>query len=124
MYKGFKTISRVFKTISKVFNIFNKVVASRSILVGTRSLSTGYKVLQVTNPLCDGSKALQVGLGGINDILWGPCKSMLASMIISSKISPSVINDNNSCSPCEHAPIFSSSLPCLHLSPFGINGNG
>ena len=91
------TISMVFNVISRVFNIFSKVVASRSSLVGTGTLSTGYKVLQGTNPLCkrfqalqgtnplcEGSKALQVGLGGINDILWGYCKSMLASMTISS----------------------------------------
>ena len=74
----------IFNTINTVFNIFYKVLALRSILVGTRTFSTGYKVLQVTNPLYKGSKALQVRLGGINDNLWGHCKSMLASMTISS----------------------------------------
>ena len=80
----FSIVSKGFRIISRVFNIFNKVVALRSSLVGTGTLSIGYKVLQGTNPLCKGSKALQVGLGGINDILWGHCKSMLASMTISS----------------------------------------
>ena len=61
--------------------------------VGTRTLSTGYKVLQGTNPLCKGYGAnplyaLQVGLGGINDISLGYCKSMLASMTILSTPSP------------------------------------
>ena len=68
-------------------------------------------------PLCKGSrhfKALQVGLGGINDISWGHYKSMLASMTISSVIFPFVIDDNKSCSPCEHAPLLSSSLPLWH----------
>ena len=41
-------------------------------------------------------------------------KTMLASMTISSTISPFVIDDNNSCSPCEHAPILYSSLPLWH----------
>ena len=84
IHKGFNTISRVFSIINKVFDIVNKVVAPRSSLVGTGTLSTGYKVLQGTNPLRKGSKALQVGLGGTNDNLWGHCKSMLASMTISS----------------------------------------
>ena len=38
-------------------------------IVGLRTLSIGYKVLQGINPLCKGSKALEVGLGGINDNL-------------------------------------------------------
>ena len=59
---------------------------------------------------------LQQG-GGINDILWGHCKSMLGSMTISSTISPFVIDDNNLCSPCEHAPLFSSSLPLSSYFP-------
>ena len=63
------TISKVFNTIKKVFKIFNKVVAPTSILMGTRTFSTRYKVLQVIKPLCNRSKALQVGLGGINDKL-------------------------------------------------------
>ena len=51
---------------------------------------------------------LQQG-GGINDI-----KTMLASMKISSTISPFFIDDNNSCSPYEHAPLLSASLPLWH----------
>ena len=47
-------------------------------------------------------------------LLWGHCNSMLASMIISSIISPFVIDDNNSCSPCKYAPLLSSSLPLWH----------
>ena len=113
VHQGFRTISRVFNTICRVFSIFNKVVALRSIIVGTRTLSTGYKVLQGTNPSCKGSKALQVGLRGINYFLWGHYNSMLALMTISSAISPFVIDDNNSCSPCENAPLLSS---CLSLS--------
>ena len=58
-----------------------------------------------------------MGLGGIKDIPWGHCKSMLASMIISSTISPFVIDDNNSCSPYEHAPLLSSSLPLSSFLP-------
>ena len=108
------TISRVFNTISKVFNIFSEVVASRSNLVGAGTLSTRYRVLQGIDPLRKGSKVLQVGLSRINDNLWGHRKSMLASMTISSTISPFVIDDNNSCSPCEHAPLLSSSLPLWH----------
>ena len=108
VHKGFNTISKVFNTkgiiISRVFNIVNKVVAPRSNLVGIGTLSTGYKVLQSTNHLCMGSKALDVrlqgigckgteiihtcalqeGLGGINDYLWG--HPMLASMTIQSAI--------------------------------------
>ena len=71
IYKGFSTISRVFSIINKVFSIFsrafcifNKVVAPTSILVGTGTLSTGYKVLQSTNQLYKGSKALDVRVLG------------------------------------------------------------
>ena len=60
------------------------MVATTSSIVGIVTLSIGYKVLQGTNPFYKGSKALQVRLGGINDNLWGHCKSMLASMTISS----------------------------------------
>ena len=73
-----------------------------------------------------GSSASSAGLlqelqqsGDINDI-----KTMLASMTISSTISPFVIDDNNSCSPCKHAPLLSSSLPLSSFPPFGINGKG
>ena len=90
------------------------MVSPRSSLMGTRTLLTGYKVFQGINPLYKGSKELQVGLVGINDNLWGHCKSMLASITISSTISPFVINDNSSCSPCKHASLLSSSLPLWH----------
>ena len=82
--------------MSMVFSIVNKVVAPRSNLVDTRTLSTGFKVLSKHKPTlcglqgtgCKGTRiihtcALQEGLGGINDNLWGHCKSMLASMTIS-----------------------------------------
>ena len=88
-----------------VFNIFHKLAASISSLVGTGTLSTGYKVLQGTNPLCKGYNALQVGLGGINEILWVHYKSKLASMTISSTISHLVSNDNNSFYPYMHSPL-------------------
>ena len=38
-------------------------------------------------------KALQVGLGGINENLWGHCKSMLASMTISSTHTKNLTRD-------------------------------
>ena len=50
--------------------------------------------------------------GNINDI-----KTMLASMTISSTISPFVIDDNNSCSPYEHAPPFFYISPFVFISP-------
>ena len=85
---GFTIIHKGFNTISRVFNTFIKVVDTRSNLMCTRTLSTRYKVLQGTNPLCKGFKALKVRLGGINNNLWGHYKSMLASMKISSKNPP------------------------------------
>ena len=60
IHMGFNTISRVFSIINKVFSIVNKVVAPRSNLVGTRTLLTRYKVLQSTNHIHTGSKALDV----------------------------------------------------------------
>ena len=42
---------------------------------------------------------------------------MLASMTISSTISPFVIDDNNSCSPYEHAPLLFASLPLSSSLP-------
>ena len=47
--------------------------------------------------------------GGINDIT-----TMLASMKFFPTISPFVIDDNNSCSPYEHAPPLTSSPPLWH----------
>ena len=64
IYKVFNTISKVFSIINKVFSIVNNVVAPRSNLVDTRTLSTEYKVLQNTNHLCVGSKALDVRVLG------------------------------------------------------------
>ena len=51
-------------------------------------------------------------VGGFDDI-----RSMLASMTISSTISPFVIDDNNSCSPYEHAPPFFYISPFVFISP-------
>ena len=61
-------------------------------------MSTGYKVLQGTNSLCKGCKVLQVGIGGINDNLWGHCKSILASKTISS--TPFTINTSSISNHC------------------------
>ena len=97
VHKGFSIITKVFIIINRVFSIINKVVDPRSNLVGSRTFAELLKVLQGTTHLCKGSKALDVrvlgsskpvhykrGLGGINDYLWGHCKSMLASMTIHS----------------------------------------
>ena len=64
VHQGLSSIYKVFSIISMVFCIVNKVVAPRSNLVDTRTLSTGYKVLQSTNHLCKGSKALNVRVLG------------------------------------------------------------
>ena len=49
--------------------------------------------------------------------LYSQCKTMLASMTISPTISPFVIDDNNSCSPYEHAPLFVCISPFVFISP-------
>ena len=48
--------------------------------------------------------------------LYSQCKTMLASMTISPTISPFVIDDNNSCSPYEHAPFVFISPPLASMA--------
>ena len=108
-YKGFSTISRVFNLISRVFSIVNKVVAPRSNLVGTGALSTGYKVLQSTNQLCVGSKALDVRVLG-SSILVHCNRDLVASMTTCGATA----------SPCWHQWKFQSTVPSSQ--PYEFNG--
>ena len=102
-------------------DIFKITISSRS----TSRASSGApeasndtsKCVGASWPIC-GSSSTSAGLlqhlrqgGGINDI-----KSMLASMTISPTISPFVIDDNNSCSPYEHAPLFVCISPFVFIS--------
>ena len=77
---------------------------------GVKKISRVFSIIPRTPWPQQGLQGHQITNCGSKDIPWGHCKSMLASMTISSTISPFVIDDNNSCSPYEHAPLFSASL--------------
>ena len=128
-YKWVQDIPYALRTIFKNYHLHQGSSCHLTISIASSGLHDLCKVIRVfikgsktswASPLSTkasgsslGSSASSAGLlqelqqsGDIDDI-----KTMLASMTISSTISPFVIDDNNSCSPYEHAPILSSSLP-------------
>ena len=116
IHKVFNTITKILIIISRVFSMIKNVAAPRSNLVGSRTLqdSTMCSKAQLISIWDSHCKRDLVALMNTYGSIASP---MLESMIIQSTISPFVIDDNNSCSPCKHAPLFSSFLPLSSSLP-------